>query len=201
MCTHADFDMTSAPLRIDARRVVDTVVAQLERYDEATRGLCTTVEATETQRGFFGPAGDDTWQDSGPLREAGALADETPDLLQILSGSAFASEELPASTPSELRLRAMRRETGADDDLAHVERADLVFSRDPARLRRAILRVRPWPQALRLFIKPVRMEIEFAQVGEVPLPVQTRVRMRSRGIGQFRFDQETVAHATYEPCT
>jgi hypothetical protein len=192
--SHAE---SARPLSPSARRVLDEVAAQLEQYATAVRGLCAHGEVRHTKHGAFGPE-----QEPERIEERLDASEEATtqnDFLPLLTGTAYERVELPASSPNELSVRAVRREdaVSAGDEIAG---ADLMFTKEPARLVQALLHPPAFAGIAGLLIETVESATLFGYVNGVPLPVKISMRMWSRGIGRFRIDQETVIIVRYEPC-
>lgn len=188
---------TIRPLSSDACRVLAAVASQLERYDQAIRGLCVKGEVSHTKHGKFGPD-EEPVQIEERLDEPGGRM-EQHDVLPLLIGSEYARRELPPSHANELRVRVSREASvGESED---VQGADLMFKKEPAELVQAILHPPEFSGVVGFLLEATDTEILFSYVNGVPLPVKMKMRMRSRGIGRFRFDQETIISVRHEPCT
>lgn len=190
-------DDSERPLSATARRVLDEVAAQLEQYATAVRGLCAHGEVRHTKRGAFGP-------DQEPERieerlDASEESTTQDDFLPLLTGADYERHELPASSPNELSVRVVRRE-GAAGAGEEIDGADLMLTKEPARLVRARLHPPAFSGVAAWLIDTVESDTLFGYVNGVPLPVKISMRMWSRGIGRFRIDQETVITVRYEPC-
>ncbi|MEM1041481.1 MAG: hypothetical protein AAGI91_02525 [Bacteroidota bacterium] len=187
-----------ASLSSEARRVLGEVTAQLACYDEAVRGLCATSTVRHTNHGTFR-----TLPDEGPEQIEERI--DTPeaqiqnDMLPLIAGSSYEREELPASHANELSIRVTSW-ASVPDDGGEIEGADLMFTREPAQLVQAILHPPAFSGIVGFMVEHISNEVLFGYVNGVPLPVKTRTRMRSRGIGRFRIDQESSATIRYEPC-
>ncbi len=184
------------PLGSTAQRVLAEVVAQLERYGEAVQGLCARGEVRHTKHGKWGP-------DEQPEQIDERLDTpeaEQPDILPLLADPAYDREELPTSHPNEVRIRATRSSVQSSET-DEPPGADLMFTKEPPRLVQAMLHPPAFSGIARLFVDVIETEVLFGYINGVPLPVKTRMRMRSKGVGRFRVDQETVATVRFEPCS
>lgn len=105
---------------------------------------------------------------------------------------------------NELRVRVTgtRKEGDLEDggilEGGDITGADFLFRCEPAQLVAIQLHTPISMRFMRFFIERVEMEVQFGYVLEAPLPIKARARLRSRGIGRFRIDQETVAVIDYE---
>lgn len=161
------------------------------------RGLCAKGEVSHTKHGTFGPAqepeqiGERLDDPEGQLKQH--------DFLPLLTGLEYERHELPSSHTNELRVRAKRREAAANDQ-REMSGADLSFKKEPAELVQAVLHPPNFTGVVGLMFDSANTELLFGYVNGVPLPVKMQMRMRSRGIGRFRLDQETIVTVRYEPC-
>ena len=114
-----------------------------------------------------------------------------------MSGDEFKRHELPSHQSNELRVRAVRLKPSE----AEVPGADFTFQKDPAELKSVVVHSPELSGLAGFLMEPVESEITFEQVNGIPLTSEMRMRMRSRGFGRFRMDQEVVLTARYEPCT
>lgn len=187
---------SARPLSSTARRVLTEVIVQLERYDEAVLGLCARSEVHHTKHGKLGP---DEESEQTEERLDAPDSQMQNDMLPLLTGSAYEREELPSSHPNELRIRVTSDGIVASNE-GEIEGADLMFTLMPARLVQAVLHPPTFSGIVGLMIEQISTEVLFGYINGVPLPVKTTMRMRSRGVGSFRIDQETVATIRYEPC-
>ena len=190
---------SARPLSSTTRHVLTEVIAQLEQYDEAVLGLCARSEVHHTKHGKLGPGPDEELEQIEERLDAPDSQMQN-DILPLLADSAYEREELPTSQSNELRVR-VRSDSGVVHNEGGVEGADLMFTRMPARLIQAVLHPPTFSGVVGLMIEQISTEVLFGYINGVPLPVKTTMRMRSRGVGSFRIDQETVATIRYEPCS
>lgn len=186
------------PLSAGARRVLTAVASQLARHDEAVQGLCANGQVIHTKHGRFGP-------DEPPEQIEERLDDPEGqmkhyDFLPLFTGSAFERFELPSSHPNELRVRAQRRTTAASDTM-EMAGADFTFKNQSAELVHAILHPPNLRGVVGFMFDSAHAELLFSYVNGVPLPVRMEMRTRSRGIGRFRLDQESIVTVRYVPCS
>lgn len=186
----------AVPLTDSARLVLEAVVAQLARYDEAVTGLCSETEVTHVRRGRIGPKREPEQRTERLDEEDGALAGL--DILPLLAGDDYESMELPPPSPESVLIRSIRRAPLAASDAPAA--GDFLFSRDPARLVKAWLRPTRLPLMVRLLVERLDLEVLYGYVHEVPMPVKSVMRMRSRGVGSLRIDQEAEMVVRYAPC-
>ena len=180
-----------------ARQVIAEVVAQFERRQEAVQGMCAISESKQIKHGAFGPASS---VKKGEQRlDAPESNAEEEDLLPMLSGDEFKRHELPSHQSNELRVRALRIKPPEAE--AEVPGADFTFQKDPAELKSVIVHSPELSGLAGFLMEPVESKITFEQVNGTPLTSEMRMRMRSRGFGRFRLDQEIVLTARYESCT
>ncbi len=194
---HSPMSQTDTLLSGGARQIIAEVVAQFERRQEAVRGVCAVSESKQIKHGAFGPASS-VEKGEQRLDDPEANAEEE-DLLPMLSGDEFKRHELPSHQSNELRVRAVRLKPSEAE--AEVPGADFTFQKDPAELKSVIVHSPELSGLAGFLMEPVESEITFEQVNGIPLTSEMRMRMRSRGIGRFRFDQEIVITARYKPCT
>jgi hypothetical protein len=185
------------PLSSTARRVLTEVIVQLERYDEGILGLCARSEVHHKKYGKLGSGPDEVEHIEERLDAPDSQMQN--DMLPLLIDSAYEREELPSSHPNELRIRVTSGGIVASNE-GEIEGADLMFTLMPARLVQAVLHPPTFSGIVGLMIEQISTEVLFGYINGVPLPVKTTMRMRSRGVGSFRIDQETVATIHYEPC-
>lgn len=187
---------TEQKLSADAERVVAEVLAQLERQSEAMRGLCAVSTTTHRQHGRF------TLEEEGTHETAERLdrpdeETESEDFLALLSGDEYERREIQSTRHGEICIRAVRGEDATTSE-EEMTGADLVFQRSPARLLRASIHPPKFSGLIGMLFSGAETEVRFKQVNGVPMPSETHVRMRSRGIGTFRLDQETKSTVQYE---
>ena len=186
-----------ASLSNAARRVLNDVAEQFERRDEAVRGLCAITESRQIKHGAFGPAGS-VEQGEHRLDDPEATAEEE-DLIPFLRGDAYDRSELSSYESNQLRVRAKLREpTGAEGE---VPGADFTFQKDPARLLSVEVRTPELSGLAGFLMAATESKMTFEYVNGVPLTSEMQMRMRSRGVGRFRFDHEVILSVRYEPCT
>lgn len=177
-----------------ARRVLDAVAAQLARFPEAADGLCVEGEAQTRKHGGLGPGDREERHERAPV-DPGAPREED-DLFALLVGLDAEREELPAE-PGLLRIRAVGTGPRAT---AEVPGADVTLEREPPRLVRADLHRPVLPRLMDWLLTTYEASTVFEDVRGVPLATEVRVRMRSRGVGRLRVDQEVVVRWRYGPC-
>ncbi|MEM1056597.1 MAG: hypothetical protein AAGI52_13825 [Bacteroidota bacterium] len=180
-------------LSADTRRALDAIAAQLEGYSEALRGLCIVGETVQTQHGRFGPPSNrqDIEQPVGDLEED----HEMEDFIPFLVGGGYERTEAVLSDGS----RALRV-VPTEPHESEIRGVDFVIETSPARMVHASLHPPRLPRLAGWIVQAPVTEMRFEQVRGVPMAVEMRVRMRTRGIGRFRFDHETVTTVRYEPC-
>ena len=177
------------PLSAEARRVLALVAAHAARAPEVLAGLEAEVETTTVQHGRFGPdAGGDT---SGEVSGDGPAG--TNEFASFLDGPGVERLERPAERPGEIRVWT-RSEAPEGDMLAEVE---FVFAGE--RLVRASMEAQMPGIARLAMATPPTGDLTFDTVDGVPLVTEARMRMRSRGVGRFRLDMETVTTVRYTP--
>ncbi len=176
------------PLSAEARRLLALNAALVKRLPEVMAGFTATHETTTIRHGRFGP---DLGSDAADgVQEMPADAGELPALLD---GPGYERFERPAETPGEIRVWVLM-EALETDAPASVE---FVFAGE--RLARASMNVTLPGLAQLAMSAPPTAEMTFGLVDGVPLVVETRSRMRSRGIGRFRIDVEIVTAVHYTP--
>ena len=181
-------------LSAETRRLLAEVAAHLQRdHREALRGICATVETRKVKHGRFGPAGS-VEQAEHRMAEAES---ETDDLLVAIQSDAYHRSELPPEAAGQTRVSAVRRTPA---EAGGVPGFVLTLQQDPPRLLRADAVASPFPGIARLAMAPLAMSMAFEYVGGVPVVSEMRMRVRSRGLGRFRFDYEAVSSAAYRPC-
>ena len=184
------------PLSDDTFRALDEIAAQSARYEEVLCGMCVRVETVRTKLGRFGPEG--TREVIEEPIGGGEEPDELGDFRPLLTGPDYDRTELPAPDGATRLVRALQRGASSGDE--EFIGADFVLSLSPPRLLRAALHPPRIRGLARWLVNPPETVLRFEQVNGVPVPVEARMRLQSRGIGTFRFDQEIVTTMSYAPC-
>ena len=181
------------PLSDDTQRALAEIARQLEGYAEALRGLCVRGETVQTKRGRFGPPSSREAIDE-PVGDLGEDS-EMQDFVPLLTGEDYERTEARLSDGS----RAVRIVPTEPHDM-EIEGVDLVIEVAPPRLVRASLHPPRLPRLAGWLVQEPVTEMRFEQVRGVPMVREMTMRMRTRGIGRFRLDHETVTAVRYEPC-
>ena len=147
----------------------------------------------QTQRGRFGPPS--SREDIDETLDGLAEDHEMQDFIPLLTDEGYERTEARLSDGS----RAVRIVPTEPHELG-MDGVDVVVETTPPRLVRASLHPPPLPRLAGWLVQEPVTEMRFEQVRGVPMAVEMRMRMRTRGIGRFRLDHETVTTVRYEPC-
>lgn len=181
------------PLRPTTRAVLAEVAAQLRRVPDVLRDLRAFSEVHQVKHGLLGPASSSQITEEDPA----APDAETPDrdLIAMLSGDEYERTELPATEASVVRVRAVRR--GGHEVEGAAPGADVTLQTDPPRLLSVSALPPQLPGLMGWFIASTENELRFEYLDGVPLLQSMDTRVRSRGIGVLRLDQEIRMTAHY----
>lgn len=183
------------PLADDTRRALAQIARQIEGYTAALRGLCIRGETVQTRHGRVGPESSREPVD----QRADDLDDATHEITELIPF--LVGEEGYERTEAVLSdgSRAVRVVSLAPSENG-IQGADFVVETAPPRLVRASVHPPRLPRLAGWLLQEVSTEMRFEQVRDVPMPVEMVMRMRSRGIGRWRLDHETLTTVRYEPC-
>ena len=186
------------PLSDDTRRALAEIARQLGGYAEALRGLCVRGETVQTKRGHFGPPSsrEDIDEPVGDLGDDSEMQDFVP----LLTGDGYERTEARLSDGSRAVRVVPTGPRGMEPHAVEMEGVDLVIEVAPPRLVRASLHPPRLPRLAGWLVQEPVTEMRFEQVRGVPMVREMTMRMRTRGVGRFRLDHETVTAVRYEPC-
>jgi hypothetical protein len=175
-------------LSASAKRVIDEVLAQLERYEDALQG----VEATVIEKDLAYRRGEIVVKETReePWSPAEEERDSVGNPYEVLTSSRHTLKELPGNEQNEVRIRATPAITEkfdfanfpSEDNLAFI----LTMSRAPVRLLRMEAELVNVPWWLKWLLKSVECRIEFDYIRGIPVPKTSFMWITSRGIGPWR---------------
>ena len=183
------------PLRPITQAVLAEVTAQLRRVPDVLGQLRAFSEVHQVKHGLLGPSSSSQIAEEAP----DAPDAETPnrDLIPMLTGDGYERSELSAAAPGEVRVRAVRR--GGPEVEGAAPGAEITLQADPPRLLSVSALPPELPGLMGWFIASTENEMRFVYRDGVPLLQSMYTRVRSRGIGVLRLDQEVRMAAHYSP--
>ena len=183
------------PLRPTTQAVLAEVTDQLRRVPDVLGQLRAFSEVHQVKHGLLGPASSSQIAEEAP----DAPDAETPDrdLIPMLTGDEYERSEFSETAPGDVRVRAVRR--GGPEVEGAAPGADITLQTDPPRLLSLSALPPELPGLMGWFIASTENEMRFEYREGVPLLQSMYTRVRSRGIGVLRLDQEVRLAAHYAP--
>lgn len=186
-------------LSASAKRVIDEILAQLERYEDALQG----VEATVIEKDLAYRQGEFVVKET--REERWSPAEEERDSVgnpyEVLTSPKRTLEELPSNERNEVRIRATSAITEKFDFTNFPSEGNLAFiltmSSAPARLLRMEAELVNVPWWLKWLLKSVECRIEFDYIRGIPVPETSFMWITSRGIGPWRLQMGNETKIRY----
>jgi hypothetical protein len=177
------------------KMVVDEILAQIERHDEALRGVRAIIveKRLSYKGGEFIVVSEEEHEERWPPAEAAKdeKRDQFTDPFDEFLTSDLVLRELPGGDRNEIHVHASvsgkKKFDLTDFPLERFLSFHITLSRVPARLLRAEMGLSNAPRWIRWLFRQAEMTIEFGYCRDVPIPMRGSMRLLTRGIGSLRY--------------